>query len=86
MTDNKGPTVINAGGGGAGWAVALILAVLVALGAYFVFSDGRITGGDVNVNVAPAATETPAARAPETPAPAASAPAAPAPAAPPASN
>lgn len=85
MTDNKGPTVINTGGGGgAGWAVALILAVLVALGAFFVFSDGRMGGGsDVNVNVAPAASEAPAAAAPAAPAPTAPAPA---PTAPPASN
>ncbi|MCM2473290.1 hypothetical protein HGO38_07330 [Rhizobium sp. CG5] len=87
MTDDRAPTVINTGEGGAGWAVALILAVLLALGAFFVFSDGQMTGGgNVNVNVAPAATEAPAASAPSSPAPATPAPAAPAPAAAPASN
>jgi hypothetical protein len=79
MTD-RGPTVINTGrSGNAGWAVAVILA-LVVIGALLMFTgvinvNGSGGGTEVNVNV-PAvetpstdkpATETPAAAAKPTP-------------------
>jgi hypothetical protein len=61
MTD-RGPTVINTGrSSSAGWAVAVIIAVL-AVGALLMFSgiiDINGGGTDVNINV-PAATSAPA--------------------------
>jgi hypothetical protein len=54
---DRGPTVVNTGGSGGGWAVAIIL-VLVIVGALFLFggdlldgAGGRGGGTDVNVNV-----------------------------------
>lgn len=67
MTD-RGPTVINTGGrGNGGWAVAVILA-LVVIGALLMFTgvinfEGGGSGTEVNVNV-PA--ETPRADQPAT--------------------
>lgn len=89
-----GPTVVNSGGSGGGWAVGIIaIIVLLAVG-FFVLTQGNWGGSrDIDVKIeapsapaAPAAPTTaapePAAPAPAAPAPAPSAPAAPAPAAP----
>lgn len=52
--EDRGPTVVNASNGGSGaggWAVAVILAVLVAVGAfYFVGSGTPGDGVDPNAN------------------------------------
>ncbi len=77
MADRE-PTVINTGGGGnAGWAVAVILA-LVVIGALLMFTGViDINGGgsqtDVNVNVP--AVETPSTEKPATDTPATGTPA-----------
>jgi hypothetical protein len=81
--NDRGPTVIDTGrSSNAGWAVAVIIAVL-AVGALLLFTGAiNINGGgsgggtDVNVNV-PAASNTAPAAEPATsaPAPAADAPA-----------
>jgi hypothetical protein len=78
MTD-RGPTVINTGrSSSAGWAVAVIIAVL-AVGALLMFSgviDINGGGTDVNINVPAAGTTAPATgAAPPAAAPAAGAPA-----------
>jgi hypothetical protein len=72
MTD-RGPTVINTGKSStAGWAVAVILALLVIGGLLMFTGVININGGggtDVNVNVP--AVETPSAEKPATDTPAA---------------
>lgn len=53
---DRGPTVVNTGGNGAGWAVAVIV-VLLIVGALFLFGGDLFNGGggggntDVDVNV-----------------------------------
>jgi hypothetical protein len=54
---DRGPTVVNTGGNGAGWAVAVIV-VLLIVGALFLFGGDLFDGGgggggntDVDVNV-----------------------------------
>ena len=94
MSD-RGPTVINTGrSSSAGWAVAVIIAV-IAVGALLMFTgviniNGGGGGTDVNVNVPSAGTAAPAApasdAAPSTAAPAASPAPAAAPSAPAPSN
>lgn len=63
MSD-RGPTVINTGGGGGGgWAVAAILAVVLIVGALWVFGGLDFGGGrdiDVTVDVPDVSIETPA--------------------------
>ena len=75
MADRE-PTVIKTGGGGnAGWAVAVILA-LVVIGALLIFTGIIDIGGsqtDVNVNVP--AVETPSTEKPATDTPATGTPA-----------
>ena len=60
--DDRGPTVVNAsngGGGTGGWAVAVILAVLVAVGIfYFVGSGTPGDGVDPNANTSSITQET----------------------------
>lgn len=64
---DRGPTVVNTGGSGGGWAVAVIL-VLLIVGALFLFGgdlfDG-IGGGGGNTNVD---VNVPAVEAPQAPA------------------
>lgn len=64
----KETTVIHTGVGGAGWFVAIVLALVVAGGAYLAWQGGMFGGGrDINVTIdAPSA---PAAPAPAEPAP-----------------
>ncbi|MCV9999037.1 hypothetical protein OE766_12330 [Pararhizobium sp. YC-54] len=75
MTD-RGPTVINTGRSTAGWAVAVIVA-LVVIGGLLMFTGVINTNGgdgtDVNVNVP--AVETPSADKPVTNTPATDTPA-----------
>ncbi|WP_234188514.1 hypothetical protein [Shinella sp. NM-101] len=75
--EDRGPTVVNASSGGSGaggWAVAVILAVLVAVGIYYFVGGGSPDRVEPNAN-------TPAVGTPDTPAAPAPAPAtAPAPA------
>ncbi|MDX0913248.1 hypothetical protein GOE02_28595 [Sinorhizobium medicae] len=52
---DRGPTVVNTGGSGGGWAVAVIL-VLLIVGALFLFGGDLFDGtggggGDTNVHV-----------------------------------
>ncbi len=59
--DDRGPTVVNASNGGSGtggWAVAVILAVLVAVGIfYFVGSGTPGDGVDPNANTSAITTQ-----------------------------
>ncbi|WLR93799.1 hypothetical protein [Shinella zoogloeoides] len=58
--DDRGPTVVNAsnGSGTGGWAVAVILAVLVAVGIfYFVGSGTPGDGVDPNANTSAIGTQ-----------------------------
>jgi len=56
--EDRGPTVISQGGGTGGWAVAVILAVLVAVGIfYFVGSGTPGDGVDPNANTSAIGTQ-----------------------------
>lgn len=56
--EDRGPTVISQGGGTGGWAVAVILAVLVAVGIfYFVGSGTPGDGVDTNANTSAIGTQ-----------------------------
>ncbi|MEO3386463.1 hypothetical protein [Mesorhizobium sp. CAU 1741] len=59
---SEGPTVINTGGGGSGgWAVAIILAVVLVVGALWVFGGLDFGGGGDAVTIdVPAVTIDPA--------------------------
>jgi len=66
--EDRGPTVINTGGGNGGWAVAVVLAV-VAIGALLLFTGvidihGGKGGGGTSVTVHAPAVEAPAAEKP----------------------
>jgi len=89
---DRGATVVNNDrSSGAGWAVALLVAVALGIGAVFMFTDFSLNGDSVDVDVtaptssapadpAPATDAAPAPAAPATPAPSTdAAPAAPAP-------
>ena len=96
---DRGTTVVNNDrSSSAGWAVALLVAVALDIGAVFMFTDFSLNGDSVDVDVtaptssaptsesAPASDAAPAPAAPATPAPstdaAPAAPAAPAPSTP----
>lgn len=73
---DRGTTVVNNDrSSSAGWAVALLVAVALGIGAVFMFTDFSLNGDSVDVDVT-----APTSTAPATPAPATDA--APAPAAP----
>ena len=56
--EDRGPTVISQGGGTGTWAVAVIAAVLVAVGIfYFVGSGTRGDGVDPNANTSAIGTQ-----------------------------
>lgn len=92
---DRGTTVVNNDrSSSAGWAIALLVAVALGIGAVFMFTDFSLTGnsGDADTAApttsapatpAPATDAAPSPAAPATPAPSTdAAPAAPAPAAP----
>ncbi|GMB81631.1 hypothetical protein NN6n1_24140 [Shinella zoogloeoides] len=58
--EERGPTVVNTstrGGGTGGWAVAVIIAVLVAVGIFYFVGSGK-PGGSVDTNANTSATGT----------------------------
>lgn len=84
---NEKPTIIQTSSGSSGWIFAIIVAMLLASGAWYIYGSKTATTDPVNINIEAPKAEAPKADAPaEVPAPApaeAPAPAAtPAPAAP----
>ena len=56
--DERGPTVVQQSGGGTGgWAVAVILAVLVAVGVFYFVSGTPGDGVDPNANTSAIGTQ-----------------------------
>ncbi|TCD15931.1 hypothetical protein [Oricola cellulosilytica] len=69
--ETRETTVVTSSGGGAGWFVAILLVLVLAFGAWYLFSAGTFSGGDsVNVTIDAPDAPAPEAPAPEAPAPA----------------
>ncbi|MBW8318075.1 MAG: hypothetical protein K0M47_01480 [Rhizobium sp.] len=78
---DRGTTVVNNDrSSSTGWAIALIVAVALGIGAVFMFTDFSLTGNSGDADTTAPTTSAPATSAPATPAPTTDA--APAPAAP----
>ncbi len=87
---NEKPTIIQTSSGSSGWIFAIIVAMLLAAGVWYMYGSNTATTDPVNINIetpkveapkadAPAPAEVPAPAPAEAPAPAATpAPAAPA--------